>query len=141
MVKDSINTKPWLENYPKGVPEEINPEVFENLVLLFDEAFKRNKNLTAYKCMGKELKFGEWDKISKKIAGFFQSLNLSKNAKIAVRNVRRDGMDKLKKMEKDGNLSQDDKRLYDEEIQSLTDRSVVQIDELFSKKEEEIMQV
>ena len=50
-------------------------------------------------------------------------------------------MDKLKKMERDGNLSQDDKRLYDEEIQSLTDRSVVQIDELFSKKEEEIMQV
>ena len=65
----------------------------------------------------------------------------AENAKIAVRNVRRDGMDKLKKMEKDGNLSQDDKRLYDEEIQSLTDRSVVQIDELFSKKEEEIMQV
>ena len=65
----------------------------------------------------------------------------AENAKIAVRNVRRDGMDKLKKMEKDGNLSQDDKHLYDEEIQSLTDRSVVQIDELFSKKEEEIMQV
>ena len=65
----------------------------------------------------------------------------AENAKIAVRNVRRDGMDKLKKMEKDGNLSQDDKRLYDEEIQSLTDRSVVQIEELFSKKEEEIMQV
>mgnify|MGYP001182552453 FL=1 len=35
----------------------------------------------------------------------------AENAKIAVRNVRRDGMDKLKKMEKDGNLSQDDKRL------------------------------
>jgi len=65
----------------------------------------------------------------------------AENAKIAVRNVRRDGMDKLKKMEKDGNLSQDDKRLYDEEIQSLTDQSVVQIDELLSKKEEEIMQV
>ena len=65
----------------------------------------------------------------------------AENAKIAVRNVRRDGMDKLKKMEKYCNLSQDDKRLYYEEIQSLTDRSVVQIDELFSKKEEEIMQV
>ena len=65
----------------------------------------------------------------------------AENAKIAVRNVRRDGMDKLKKMEKDGNLSQDDKHLYDEEIQSLTDQSVVQIDELLSKKEEEIMQV
>ena len=65
----------------------------------------------------------------------------AENAKIAVRNVRRDGMDKLKKMEKDGNLSQDDKHLYDEEIQSLTDRSVAQIDELLSKKEEEIMQV
>ena len=65
----------------------------------------------------------------------------AENAKIAVRNVRRDGMDKLKKMEKDGNLSQDDKHLYDEEIQSLTDQSVVQIDELLSKKVEEIMQV
>ena len=65
----------------------------------------------------------------------------SENAKIAVRNVRRDGMDKLKKMEKDGHLSQDDKRIYDEEIQSLTDRTVVQIDEMLSKKEEEIMQV
>jgi len=65
----------------------------------------------------------------------------AENAKIAVRNVRRDGMDKLKKMEKDANLSQDDKHLYDEEIQSLTDQSVVQIDELLSKKEEEIMQV
>ena len=65
----------------------------------------------------------------------------AENAKIAVRNVRRDGMDKLKKMEKDGNLSQDDKHLYDEEIQSLTDQSGVQIDELLSKKEEEIMQV
>ena len=65
----------------------------------------------------------------------------AENAKIAVRNVRRDGMDKLKKMEKDGNLSQDDKHLYDEEIQSLTDQNVVQIDELLSKKEEEIMQV
>ena len=65
----------------------------------------------------------------------------AENAKVAVRNVRRDGMDKLKKMEKDGNLSQDDKRLYDEEIQSLTDQNVVQIDELLSKKEEEIMQV
>ena len=65
----------------------------------------------------------------------------AENAKIAVRNVRRDGMDKLKKMEKGANLSQDDKHLYDEEIQSLTDQSVVQIDELLSKKEEEIMQV
>ena len=65
----------------------------------------------------------------------------SENAKIAVRNVRRDGMDKLKKMEKDGHLGQDDKRIYDEEIQSLTDRTVTQIDEMLSKKEEEIMQV
>ena len=50
-------------------------------------------------------------------------------------------MDKLKKMEKDSHLSQDDKRIYDEEIQSLTDRTIIQIDEMLSKKEEEIMQV
>tara|TARA_B100000989_G_scaffold122624_3_gene90615 strand:- start:1949 stop:2506 length:558 start_codon:yes stop_codon:yes gene_type:complete len=65
----------------------------------------------------------------------------AENTKIAVRNVRRDGMDKLKKMEKGSQLSQDDKRIYDEEIQSLTDRTVIQIDEMLSKKEEEIMQV
>ncbi|MDA0342073.1 MAG: ribosome recycling factor [Proteobacteria bacterium] len=65
----------------------------------------------------------------------------AEGARIAVRNVRRDGMDSLKKMEKDSEISQDDRHLYEEEIQSLTDAHVGKIDEAFSAKESEIMQV
>ncbi len=65
----------------------------------------------------------------------------AENAKIAVRNVRRDGMDTTKKMEKDGDISQDDRHIYDEEIQTITDKSIDKIDELLSSKEVEIMQV
>ena len=65
----------------------------------------------------------------------------AENAKIAVRNVRRDGMDTSKKMEKDGDISQDDRHIYDEEIQTITDKSINKIDELLSSKEVEIMQV
>ena len=65
----------------------------------------------------------------------------AENAKIAVRNVRRDGMDTTKKMEKDGDISQDDRHLYDEEIQTITNKSINKIDELLSSKEVEIMQV
>ena len=65
----------------------------------------------------------------------------AENAKIAVRNVRRDGMDTTKKMEKDGDISQDDRHIYDEEIQTITDKTINKIDELLSSKEVEIMQV
>ena len=65
----------------------------------------------------------------------------AENAKIAVRNVRRDGMDTTKKMEKDGDISQDDRHIYDEEIQTITNKSINRIDELLSSKEVEIMQV
>ncbi len=65
----------------------------------------------------------------------------AESARVAVRNVRRDGMDHLKKMEKDGDISQDDKRLYEDEIQELTDKHVKAIDEALASKEKDIMQV
>lgn len=65
----------------------------------------------------------------------------AESARVAVRNVRRDGMDHLKKMEKDSEISQDDKRLYEDEIQELTDRYVKAIDEALASKEKDIMQV
>ena len=65
----------------------------------------------------------------------------AENARIAVRNVRRDGMDDLKKAEKDGEMSQDDRRMYEEEIQSMTDAHVAKIDETLAVKDQEIMQV
>ena len=65
----------------------------------------------------------------------------AESARVAVRNVRRDGMDLLRRLEQDGVLSQDDRRLYEEEIQSLTDRHVKAIDEALASKEKDIMQV
>jgi len=65
----------------------------------------------------------------------------AESARVAVRNVRRDGMDHLKKLEKDGDLSQDDRHLYEQEIQDLTDAHVKAIDEALEAKEQDIMQV
>jgi ribosome recycling factor len=71
-----------------------------------------------------------------KVAGQY-----AEQARVAVRNVRRDGMDRLKKMEKAGDLSQDDQHLYADEIQSMTDAHVKEIDTALETKEQEIMQV
>lgn len=65
----------------------------------------------------------------------------AEQARVAVRNVRRDGMDLLKKMEKDGELSEDEHRLWADEIQEMTDRHIKMIDELLTQKDAEILQV
>lgn len=65
----------------------------------------------------------------------------SEKGKVAIRHVRRDGMDTLKKSEKDGVISQDDSRSLSEKVQKMTDESIVEIDRLLADKEKEIMQV
>lgn len=64
----------------------------------------------------------------------------AENAKIAVRNIRRDAMDSLKKAEKSGDLTEDDLRQYEDEVQKLTDASVKAIDKLSTEKEKEIIE-
>lgn len=65
----------------------------------------------------------------------------AENARVAIRNVRRDGMDTLKKAEKDGDISQDDGRRESELVQKMTDETITEIDHLLVEKEKEIMQV
>ena len=65
----------------------------------------------------------------------------AEQARVAVRNVRRDGIEKLRRMEKESEISQDDQRAWSEEIQKLTDSTTQVIDETLSTKEKEIMQV
>lgn len=65
----------------------------------------------------------------------------AEQARIAVRNVRRDGMDMLKRMEKGGELSQDEHKVWSDEVQSMTDQHIKKVDETLSAKEKEIMQV
>jgi ribosome recycling factor len=62
-------------------------------------------------------------------------------ARVSVRNVRRDGMDLLKRMEKDGKISQDDQHAKGDELQKLTDAHIKDIDTTLHAKEQEIMQV
>jgi len=67
--------------------------------------------------------------------------NYAEQARVAVRHIRRDGMDLLKKLEKDGTISQDDSRVKADQVQKATDSSVAEIDQILSVKEQEIMQV
>jgi len=68
------------------------------------------------------------------------SKKLAEEGKIAIRNVRRDNMDALKKGEKDKEFSEDDKKWGEEEVQKLTDKYIKDIDELLAKKEKELME-
>ena len=68
-----------------------------------------------------------------KVAGQY-----AEQARVAVRNVRRDGMDHLKRV--DG-IGDDERKLYHDEIQDLTDKTIAKIDELLEAKQKEIMQV
>jgi ribosome recycling factor len=61
--------------------------------------------------------------------------------RIAVRNVRRDAIDELKKAEKDGVITQDELKRMSEEIQGFTDAHIKRVDEMLKTKEQEIMQV
>lgn len=71
-----------------------------------------------------------------KVAGQY-----AEHAKVAIRNIRREGMDNVKKMLKDGDMSEDDQTLYQEEIQSLTDAHIKKVDDSLAAKQKEIMQV
>ena len=71
-----------------------------------------------------------------KIAGKY-----AEQSKIAIRNIRRDAMDEVKKMKKDSLISEDDEKKYNNDIQKWTDDAIKKIDEQLSAKEQDIMQV
>ena len=71
-----------------------------------------------------------------KIAGKY-----AEQAKISVRNVRHDGMNKLKKLERAGDVSEDDAHIWSDEIQQITDDAIKKIVETHESKESEILQV
>jgi ribosome recycling factor len=70
-----------------------------------------------------------------KVAGQY-----AEHARVAVRNVRRDGMDRLKKAKAAG-MAEDDHKLYTDEVQEMTDRAIKKIDAALESKQEEIMQI
>ena len=71
-----------------------------------------------------------------KVAGKY-----AEGAKVAVRNIRRDGLDMVKKLKKDNLVSEDDEKRFEHEIQKLTDDAVKKADEILAAKEKDILQV
>jgi ribosome recycling factor len=65
----------------------------------------------------------------------------AEEARIAVRHVRRDGLDLLKKLEKDGAIGQDDEKRQADQVQKATDQAIAEVDSVLQAKEKEIMQV
>jgi ribosome recycling factor len=71
-----------------------------------------------------------------KIAGKY-----AEQGKVAIRNIRRDAMDEVKKMKKDALISEDEEKRYNNDIQKWTDDAIKKADELYAAKEKDIMQV
>ncbi len=71
-----------------------------------------------------------------KVAGKY-----SEASKVAVRNIRRDALDSVKSLKKEGSISEDDEKRYENEVQKMTDDSIKKIDELLAQKEKDILQV
>ena len=65
----------------------------------------------------------------------------AEQARVSVRNVRRDGIEALRRLEKDGEIAQDEHRKLDREVQQLTDDHIKRIDETLAQKDKEILQV
>ena len=66
---------------------------------------------------------------------------IAEEAKVSIRSIRRDGLDEAKKEQKDGNITEDDLRNVEAQIQKLTDKKIEKIDEILANKEKEIMSV
>ena len=70
-----------------------------------------------------------------------QAKGMSEKAKIAMRNIRKDGNDKVKKLEKDKEISEDDSKRGQAEVQKITDNSITQIEAILADKEADILKV
>ena len=76
--------RPWLKNYPKGVPANIDPDTYATLNDFFDEIFKKFASKPAFTCMGKALTFSQIDKYSKQFGAYLHSRGLLPGDRIAL---------------------------------------------------------
>ena len=70
-----------------------------------------------------------------------QIQKMGEEARVAIRNIRRDANDDIKKLKKDGEMTEDEQKAGEKAVQDLTDKFIKQIDEITSKKEKEIMHI
>ncbi|TAL75871.1 MAG: long-chain fatty acid--CoA ligase [Burkholderiaceae bacterium] len=76
--------KPWLQHYPDGVPSEVNPDLYESLVDLLDQACVKHSTKRALVFMGRHLTYAELDRHANAVAAWIQSLHLPSGTRIAL---------------------------------------------------------
>lgn len=76
--------RPWLKNYPPGIPSNIDPEQFPTLLDMFNDSFKKYRKLKAFHCMGSDLSYDKLDKYSRNFAAYLHSRGLEPGDRIAL---------------------------------------------------------
>ncbi len=77
-------SKPWLKNYPDGVPHDIGPPTHASLTEFLEECFNRFGNRNAVESMGKFFSYRQLDRLSKDFAAYLQTMKLEKGARVAL---------------------------------------------------------
>jgi long-chain acyl-CoA synthetase len=77
--------RPWLDAYPKGVPSDINPDAFDSIKDILNQACETYRDKPAFTCMGKSLSFGELDVLARDFAAYLQAeLKLTRGDRVAI---------------------------------------------------------
>ncbi|MEM9887338.1 MAG: AMP-binding protein [Bacteroidota bacterium] len=84
MSEVSAEQRPWLKNYPSGVPANIDPNKYASFVEMLEESFQKYKKLPNFTCMGKTFTYAEIDKMSQQFGAYLQSRGLKKGDKVAL---------------------------------------------------------
>lgn len=84
LLTGPMTDKPWLAEYPTGVPATIDPLTYPSLVALLEEAFRRHRNRDALACMDARLTYGRVDDLSTALGAWLQSLGLERGARVAL---------------------------------------------------------
>lgn len=74
----------WLTSYPPGVPADLDTAQYPSLVALMEESFKKYASRTAYSFMGRDITYGQTDRLSQAFAAYLQSLGLIKGDRVAI---------------------------------------------------------
>jgi long-chain acyl-CoA synthetase len=83
-AEDDIMLRPWLVQYPEGVPAEMSVDAYPSLAALMQESFERHRDLPAYRFMGSTLTFGELDEHSRALASWLQAQGFQRGDRVAV---------------------------------------------------------
>ena len=76
--------RPWLNQYPEGVPHDIELARYASLVEMLEESFKKHPQHTAIESMGQSISYQSLDRLSKYFASYLQTLNLEPGSRVAI---------------------------------------------------------